>query len=70
MQMIGLYKDPTGKNSVFSEAGPSVDTDVKCLQERVVQLEKQLTEVRLAGYFCTVSIRFDCIYVLVRECLP
>ena len=44
MQMISLYKDPTGKN-VFSEPRPCIDTNVKCLQERVVQLEKQLTEV-------------------------
>jgi len=44
MQMISLYKDPTGKN-VFPEPRPSNNTDVKRLQERVVQLEKLLTEV-------------------------
>jgi len=49
MQMISLYKDPAGKD-VFSNTVPthrtvSIQSDTQHLQDRVQQLEKQLTQV-------------------------
>jgi len=52
MQMVGLYKDPTGKD-VFSKTVPSDDhqsADVGELRVRVKRLEKRLTEV--CDYIC------------------
>ena len=65
LQMISLYKDPTGEN-VFSKVRPSNHTDARCLQMRMVQLEKRLSEVseviipelsQLRGWvpYCTTS---------------
>jgi len=50
--MVGLYKDPTGKD-VFSKTVPSDDhqsADVGELRVRVKRLEKRLTEV--CDYIC------------------
>jgi len=49
MQMVGLYKDPTGKD-VFSKTVPSDDhqsADVGELRVRVKRLEKRLTEISI-----------------------
>ena len=45
MQMVNLYKDPEG-NKVFAKTAPSDDplSDLN-LRERVLELEKRLTEV-------------------------
>jgi len=44
MQMVSVYKDPTGKN-VFLKTRPRTHTDVKCLQMRILCLEKQVSQV-------------------------
>jgi len=44
MQMVSVYKDPTGKN-VFPKTRPRTHTDVKCLQMRMLCLENQVSQV-------------------------
>jgi len=44
MQMVSVYKDPTGKN-VFPKTIPKIPSDVRCLQMRMQCLENQVSQV-------------------------